>query len=189
MPSHLQDQWTKDRAKKAEYKKAREQARLEAAADPLLSKKGGKKGRKAMLKAAKFDASISIPEHIVDLTSLEQQIRRFLDDIGGHSTMVLPPMGKESRKQVHELAAAFKLKSISKGKGAGRYTTLTKTTMSGIGINAKKIARITKRSNGGFVQGASGKNSTSVPRHRDGDEVGKVCYLHSVYRAWLIKYI
>jgi hypothetical protein len=181
VPTHLQDQWNKDRAKKAEYKKARKRARLEAAADPLLPKKGGKKGRKAMLKAAKFDPSISIPERIVDLASLEQQIRRFLDDIGGHSTMVLPPMEKESRKQVHELAVAFNLKSRSKGHGAGRYTTLTKTTTSGSEIDTRKIAKIKKRINGGFMQGLSGNGKASIPRHKDGDEVGKVCHISSIY--------
>lgn len=181
MPSHLQDQWNKDRAKKAEYKKAREQARLEAAANPFLPKKGGKKSRKAMLKAAKLGQSVSIPERIIDLASLEQQIRQFLNDIGGLDTMILPPMGKESRKQVHELAAAFNLKSRSKGKGDWRYTTLMKTSMSGIGINAKKIARITKRSNGGFSHGGSGRGSAPIPRQRDGDEVGKACHIQLIY--------
>jgi len=164
---------TKIVPKRLNTKKARKRARLEAAADPLLPKKGGKKGRKAMLKAAKFDPSISIPERIVDLASLEQQIRRFLDDMGGHGTMVLPPMEKESRKQVHELAEAFNLKSRSTGHGAGRYTTLTKTTKTGMEINTNKIAKIIKRSNGGFMQRVSGNGKAPIPRHKDGDEVGK----------------
>jgi len=174
VPEHLQDQWDRDRAKKAEYKRVRAQARLDAAADPLSKKKGGKKGRKAMLAAAKLDPSISIPERVVDMVTVEHQIRRFLANIGGKSTMALPPMGKESRKQVHELAIAFHLKSLSKGKGGGRYTTLTKTTRSGIGIDEWKVRRIVNRNNG-ITQpgGGKGKNTTVMPRHRDGDEVGK----------------
>src|SRR6202167_2997202 len=92
VPEHLQDQWDRDRAKKAEYKRTRAQARLDAAADPLSKKKGGKKGRKAMLAAAKLDPSISIPERVVDMVTVEHQIRRFLANIGGKSTMALPPM-------------------------------------------------------------------------------------------------
>ena len=107
VPEHLQDQRDRDRAKKAEYKQARAQARLDAAADPLSKKKGGKKGRKAMLAAAKLDPSISIPERVVDMVTVEHQIRRFLANIGGKSTMALQPMGKESRKRVYELAVAF----------------------------------------------------------------------------------
>ena len=104
LPEHLRDQWNKDRAKKAEYKKARAHARLEAAADPLTVKKGGKKGRKAMLAAAKFNPTIEIPHRVVDMITIEQQIRRFVRDIGSGTTMSLPPMEKQSREQVHELA-------------------------------------------------------------------------------------
>jgi hypothetical protein len=89
--------------------------------------------------------------------------------------MALPPMGKESRKQVHELAIVFNLKSQSKGKGDGRYTTLTKTTRSGIEINEQKVRRVVKN-NKGFTPpgGSKGRNAVIMPRHKDGDEVGKV---------------
>jgi len=41
--------------------------------------------------------------------------------------MALPPMDKEKRKLVHEMAHAFNLKSQSEGRGEGkRYTKLTK---------------------------------------------------------------
>lgn len=172
----LQEQWEKDRARKAEIKRVRTQARLDAAADALAVKKGGKKGRKAMLAAAKFDPSIIVPERIVDMFTVEQQIRRFLENIGGKQTMVLPPMGKQSRAQVHELALAFNLKSQSKGKGKGRYPTLTKTTRSGFGINEGKIRRIVK-GGGGFMApgfGGGAKGGSAMPRHKEGDEVGKV---------------
>ena len=107
------------------------------AADPMAQHKGGKKGHKAMLAAAR--SAEDLPNRVVDLISLEQQIRRFLANVGGPASISLPPADKETRKRVHELATAFNLKSQSKGKGDGRYTTLTKTSKSGVGINQKKI--------------------------------------------------
>lgn len=182
LPEHLRDQWNKDRAKKAKHKKARAQARLEAAADPLTIKKGGKKGRKAMLAAAKFDPTVEIPHRVFDLNAIEQQIRRFIYDVESSTVMSLPPMEKQSRKQVHELALAFNLKSQSKGGGKARYITLTKTSRSGIMINEQKIRRM-KRS-GMFMKpiegGSKGKGKSTVPKHREGEEVGKVGVFPSV---------
>ncbi|KAL0957062.1 hypothetical protein HGRIS_003160 [Hohenbuehelia grisea] len=179
IPPHLLDQWEKDRAKKAENKAKRALARLELAADPLSTKKGGKKGRKAMLAAAKLDPSIvSLPNRVVDMLDIEKQIRRFLSALGGPGSMSLPPMDKSARKSVHEIALAFNLKSVSKGKGNGRYTTLQKTTRSGVGINEAKIAKIIRRWGGQPMgrpfdgQGGQGGGSR-MPKHREGDEVGK----------------
>ncbi|KAF7357984.1 hypothetical protein MVEN_00845400 [Mycena venus] len=175
IPPELQD--------KAENKRLRALARAEAAADPLGPKKGGKKGRKAMLAAARLDPTITvIPNRIIDLPTLVQQIRRFVGDIGGPQSMALPPSDKETRKNVHELALAFGLKSVSKGKGEARYTTLTKTTRSGIRVDEGKVAKVVRRAAGGrgggaFVKydgGDKGKGRVAaMPRHKDGDEVGK----------------
>ncbi|KAJ4480878.1 hypothetical protein J3R30DRAFT_3287258 [Lentinula aciculospora] len=187
VPPELADLWKKDRAKKAIRKQERELARLAAAADPLTKKKGGKKGRKAMLAGAKLDPTIVVlPNRVIDMTTLLQQIRRFIADIGGPSTMSLPPANKQTRKDIHELAAAFNLKSLSKGKGEARYTTLTKSTMSGIRVNQKKVAKIVRRSGGladdaEFVGGLDlwkkyaerSRVNKSTPKHSEGDEVGK----------------
>lgn len=183
LPPDLQAIWEKDRKAKAEYKKAREQARLENAADPMAKKKGGKKGRKAMLAAARLDPTITvIPNRIIDMVTLVQQIRRFIADVGGPSTISLPPTNKETRKNIHEMAAAFNLKSVSNGKGDSRYTTLSKTTRSGFGVNEQKVAKIVRRSGGmgargdSFINEKKGRGAPStMPRHREGDEVGKVC--------------
>ncbi|KAF7972549.1 hypothetical protein HWV62_17756 [Athelia sp. TMB] len=179
VPAQLQDQWEQDRAKKAEYKRVRAQARLDAAADAVSFKAGGKKGRKAMRAAAKLDPDSDVPNRITDMFTVEQQIRRFLENIGGKQNMVFPPMDKSSRKQVHELAIAFNLKSQSKGKGSGRYTTLIKTTRSGIGIDERKIRRIVGSASargGSFMSpvfNSGGRGGGAVPRHKEGDEVGK----------------
>ncbi|OJA21051.1 hypothetical protein AZE42_11869 [Rhizopogon vesiculosus] len=180
LPADLAAAWEKDRAKKAERKQAREEARLLAAVDPLTPKRGRKKARKAMRAAANLDPSVlaQMPNAIVDMVSLEKQIRRFIDDIGGSNTMVLPPMDKASRKLVHELALAFNLKSQSKGEGKGRYTTLTKTTWTRT-VNEQKLKKIMKRYDGGFNRpydpNGQGKTRAVMPKHKDGDEVGKAC--------------
>jgi len=187
LPPDLQAQWEKDREAKAERKKNRERARLEVAADPLTKKKGGKKGRKAMLAAAKLDPTINvIPNRVIDMVTLVQQIRRFITDIGGPSTMSLPPTNKETRKNIHEMAHAFKLKSLSQGNGDARYTTLTKTTKTGTYINENKIDKIMRGSGGmgakgnSFISNKKGRGAPFVmPRQREGEEVGKVRFLIS----------
>ncbi|KAI0046164.1 hypothetical protein FA95DRAFT_1412088 [Auriscalpium vulgare] len=181
VPAHLRDQWARDRAKKAEFKRLREQARLEAAADPLTPKKGGKKGRKAMFAAAALDTSIIVPNRVVSMGSLEAQIRRFLADIGGPTTMPLPPMAKDVRANVHELALAFNLKSQSKGKGNGRYPVLIKTTRSGVGINERKVRGILRRAGvdvdemrgGAWGGGGGGGGGGGKLKPKEGEVVGK----------------
>ena len=192
LPPDHQALWEKDRKAKAEYKKAREQARLEKAADPMAKKKGGKKGRKAMLAAAELDPTITvIPNRIIDMVTLVQQIRRFIADISGPPTMSLPPTNKETRKNIHEMAVAFNLNSLSKGNGDARYTTLSKTTRSGFGVDEQKVAKIVRRSGGmgargdSFIREKKGKGAPSVPRHREGDEVGKVRNFIPSWRASL----
>ncbi|KAH8107657.1 hypothetical protein BXZ70DRAFT_3101 [Cristinia sonorae] len=176
LPADLQAQWERDREKKAENKRKRALARAQAAADPLVKKKGGKKGMKAMLQAAQLDSDEDIPNTIVNLVTLEQQIRRFLNNIGGPQSMVLPPANKHTRKQIHELAEAFSLKSVSKGKGNTRYTTLSKTTRSGLNIKEGKVRRILREVDGNW-QGPERRGdrikATSLAKHREGEEVGK----------------
>jgi len=187
LPLDLRVQWEKDRLKKADYKNAREFERLARAADPLSRKKGGKKGRKAMLAAASSDPTIVVlPNRVIDLTTLVQQIRRFTADIGGPSSMALPPTNKATRKDIHEIALAFGLKSQSKGKESVRYTTLYKTSMSGIRVDEAKVAKIMRRSGGPSWKGESfgsegwkRKSAGTMLRQREGDEVGKVSMLHT----------
>ena len=50
-------------AKKAARKQLRAQARLEQAADPLIQKKGGKKGRNVTSAAAALDPTIKLLNH------------------------------------------------------------------------------------------------------------------------------
>ncbi|KAF9230924.1 hypothetical protein BU15DRAFT_91021 [Melanogaster broomeanus] len=155
------------------------QSRLQVAVDPFSNHKGGKKARKAMLAASKLnpeDLVSMVPNAIVDMASLEAQIRRFVGDIGGKSSMALPAMDKASRKKVDELAAAFGLSSQSKGNGVRRYTTLMKTTRTGI-VKEGELKAILKRFRNTFDRAYDRKNGGDskgrLPRHREGDEVGK----------------
>ena len=180
LPPELKELWEKDRAKKAEHKRKRAQDKLLVASDPLLPKKGGKKGMKAALRAARLDSDddTDLPNRVVDFVSLEAQIRRFLEDIGGRETMVLPPCDKSTRAMVHELATAFNLKSQSKGKGKARYTTLTKKTNSGINVNEKKVRRIMRQATGTWdgpdVGWGSKRGGASLGKQKEGEVVGKV---------------
>ena len=174
----LEEQWRKDRAKKAERKRQRRLERLAKAADPFTPKSGGKKGRKAMLAAARLHQSI-VQNRIVNMPALVTQIRVFVVNPGENEAMVLPPMSSPNRKMVHELAFAFGLKSKSRGSGEGRYSSLTRTKKTGLAVDERLIARILRRGERiGF--GDSGgsehaKEKYGLPRNRDGDEVGKVC--------------
>ncbi|TFK20756.1 hypothetical protein FA15DRAFT_113239 [Coprinopsis marcescibilis] len=191
VPENLQATWDKDRAKKAQYKAQREAEKLGRALDPFSDKKGGKKGRKAMLAAARSDGPLTViasSNRIIDMSTLIQMIRRFVADVGGKSTLSLPPTSKETRKNVHELAIAFGLKSVSKGHGEGRYVTLGKTTRTGVGrVDERKVERIVRRSGGAgdrgndfYGGGGKGKGKGggrgggggAMPRHQEGDQVG-----------------
>jgi hypothetical protein len=172
-PPDLQEQWKKDRKTKAEKRRLRRQALLEQAADPLSVKKGGKKSRKLIRAAANADPSELIPNRIFNMSTLVEQIRRFAATIEGGSSMALPPMPKYERARVHEIALAFNLKSQSRGKGFNRYTTLWRTSFTGLQIDEKKIARSVANQDKGF--GPKGKGASRNPPPKDGDEVGKVC--------------
>lgn len=144
----------------------------------MTKKKGGKKGLKDMIAVSRLeeDGPIELPNRIVNLTTLEQQIRRFLQDIGGPKTLLLPPCDKATRKKIHTLANAFSLKSQSKGNGSARYTTLTKTSYSGVAIRENKVMRLLREDDRNWSgPGGRGKtNATSLAKHREGEEVGKV---------------
>lgn len=125
-----------------------------------------------MLTAQRLEDAIILPNRIVDITTLVQQIRRFTDVSCLKQTMALPPMETGHRKKVHELAHAFSLKSKSQGSGNGRYISLIKTTRTVLAkVDEKKIARVL------------GNHRKPVQRQREGEEVGKVGISSSSHRV------
>ena len=96
----------------------RELARVKAAPDPLVAKQG----------------------RILDMVSVEQQIRRLLADKGKRD-MALPACDKSTGEKISTLGALFGLQCTTKDSELGRFTTLTKTKDSGKKIDKKKVVR------------------------------------------------
>jgi hypothetical protein len=106
----LKKAWNNDR----EVKKAKKEAREELRTQGLLGRR--KKGKADL--AEKYSEGLSIQE-------FKEELEGFLNS--PHQTLSLPPMGKNERKMVHELAAVFGLRSKSTGQGLARYPSLVKT--------------------------------------------------------------
>ncbi|KAH8688897.1 hypothetical protein BGW36DRAFT_81741 [Talaromyces proteolyticus] len=104
---HLKQSWEKDRGKKKARKKEREQLRAQG----LLGRKQKPSSKSAI--------SIGLDEVKTKLRSFLQSSAESLD---------LPPMRKNQRRLVHEMANALGLKSQSRGKGFTRYPVMYKTS-------------------------------------------------------------
>lgn len=176
LPDDLLSQWERDRAKKAENKRLRKEARMLAALDPFSPKSGGKKSHKLMLAALKRqqqqgggggEGDPCTPSVDVDMEAVEVQLRQFATTPSERQSMVLPPMHKAARKTVHELATAFGLKSVSKGHGVARYVTLMKKARMGIAREGQ-VRAILRREQ---------KRGTPRSFLREGEEVGKASVL------------
>jgi hypothetical protein len=143
VPLELQDVWKRDCAKKAEYKRAREEKRRLAMLDLFPPSNSRAKGKGKAVAWAEDDHDRSDdyghegeekkPLPIIDLVFLTAQIRTFIHDIG-RQAMVLPSMETASRALVHKIAVAFNLKSKSSEKGDDRHITPIRTSKTGIGI-------------------------------------------------------
>ena len=175
LPPHLLGQFEKDRQKKAERKKERKLKRLERDADPFSQKKGGKRDQKAMF-AATDPTITALHNRVINLTTLVHLIRQFVNNLGGPASMELPPADKSMRQKLHRIANAFNLKSVSSGKEGARYTTLTKTSRTGVRVDERTIARIVGDGGNSFLNHNSrsekGKGVGRASRHREGDVVG-----------------
>jgi hypothetical protein len=125
----LEDQWSKDRSKKSEYKRQRALARAEAVEATSMSKKGPRA-------PAAFAGSS-------DAAFLNNRIRDFLLYELSSPSMALPPMSKKSRVAVHLLAEVYGLKSKSLGKGKARFPLLERTSRSTVyGVDERKVRAI-----------------------------------------------
>ncbi|SNX82293.1 uncharacterized protein MEPE_00999 [Melanopsichium pennsylvanicum] len=130
-----------------------------------------------------------------NMDELNQQIQMFISE-KGRNTMRCQPMDKFARAEVHALAAAYGLGSKSKGKGKDRFPTLIKTSKSGLNVDYRKVKRIVYSNAGatfgndagrsdfkdkgrknkndrfGGAGGKYGVGGGTVPKNRDGEEVG-----------------
>ncbi|EED14164.1 R3H and G-patch domain protein, putative [Talaromyces stipitatus ATCC 10500] len=104
----LEQAWEKDRNKKKAKKREREQLRAEG----LLGKNKKKLDRRGKDKG-------------FGIEGLKIEVRTFLQSQS--ESLDLPPMKKQHRRVIHELANALMLKSQSRGKGNARFPVLYKT--------------------------------------------------------------
>ncbi|KAJ5801420.1 uncharacterized protein N7518_003488 [Penicillium psychrosexuale] len=105
----LQEVWQNDRTKK----KIRKMERAELRAQGLLGRKAGKP-----------DLKVKYPKEM-NMEEFMTEIRSFL--MSAKNSLSLPPMTKQRRKLIHELANALNLKSQSRGNGLSRFPVLNKT--------------------------------------------------------------
>ncbi|KAE8148830.1 hypothetical protein BDV25DRAFT_141423 [Aspergillus avenaceus] len=106
----LENAWWNDREKKKVRKQRREELRRQG----LLGKVRDNPDLKS-----KYSHGMSIEE-------LKEEIRVFL--LSSKNSLPLPPMDKQRRKLVHDLANALTLNSQSRGKGTSRFPILHKTS-------------------------------------------------------------
>ncbi|KAJ5118522.1 hypothetical protein N7448_010229 [Penicillium atrosanguineum] len=106
---NLHEAWQTDRKKKSAKKKEREELRSQG----LLGRDPG-------------DADLKIKySKGMDLEELITEMRTFL--LSSKTSLSLPPMTKNHRKTIHELANTLNLKSQSRGNGPARFPILVKT--------------------------------------------------------------
>lgn len=164
IPTHLKAQWERDRAKKAESKRARRLARIQQnSLKPKERKKLRKKSELQLLQAGLLaPASSSTPR--LELVDVEVLLREYVADIGNDSPLKLPPLDKETRAKIHQLAHAFHLRSKSQGYGEDRFITLFKTSKTGMPTKEWQVDKL--------LRGRS-QQGRHIVRHKEGDEVGK----------------
>ncbi|EKV16709.1 hypothetical protein PDIG_18980 [Penicillium digitatum PHI26] len=105
-----EEAWQNDRTKK----RIRKKERAELRAQGLLGRKVGN-----------ADLKVKYPKEM-NMEEFMTEIRSFL--ISPKNCLSLPPMTKQRRKLIHELANALNLKSQSRGHGLSRFPVLNKTT-------------------------------------------------------------
>ncbi|PYI21148.1 hypothetical protein BO99DRAFT_86312 [Aspergillus violaceofuscus CBS 115571] len=137
LEAELLSAWQTDRAKKRSRKQQREQLRSE-----------GLLGRQT----AEPDLRVKYAKGM-DTTELKMEIRLFL--LSTKHSLVLPPMAKQQRKLVHELANMLCLTSQSRGKGANRFPIMNKTSRTP-GFTQQTIPQLERiLSKGKYVQRGS----------------------------------
>ncbi|KAJ6111596.1 hypothetical protein N7523_007657 [Penicillium sp. IBT 18751x] len=106
----LHEAWQTDRKKKTAKKKEREELRSQG----LLGRASGDADLKV-----KYSKGMNLEELITEM-------RNFL--LSSKTSLSLPPMTKNHRKTIHELANTLSLKSQSRGNGMARFPILVKTS-------------------------------------------------------------
>lgn len=156
----LQKKWRMDRAKKAERKKARAEARRQSSP----------KTKKQWKKAEKRQDDTPPP----DMATLHDRIRQFICFDTDEKTLTLPPVDKKSRAAIHEIANLYRMKSQSYGSGRRRHPVLTRTerTTHILKSRAPLFEILNQFTNQGG-RNAAVRSMAMVPRNREGAIVGQ----------------
>ncbi|RFU24310.1 hypothetical protein B7463_g12029, partial [Scytalidium lignicola] len=167
LEASMQMAFANDRVKKKERKQEREELRVRG----LLGSKTDKPGLKQ-----KYGEGMG-------MSAIKEEIRDFLR--GTNTTLALPPMNKEDRKVVHEIANAFRLKSKSAGQGNNRFPVLYRSSRTARyeehvfnAVEARVSRRFLPRMdirqrNSGAMSKRSGRGTNNAGvTYRDGDVVG-----------------
>ncbi|KAI3080967.1 hypothetical protein CBS147343_3201 [Aspergillus niger] len=161
LESELVNAWQNDRAKK----KARKQKREELRSLGLLGR-----GRQNPSLKDKYSNGIGNED-------LKSEIRHFL--LSPKDSLALPPMSKQHRKLVHELANVLSMKSQSRGKGSWRFPIVHKTSRTPT-YTSKTVSQMDRiLSNGRGQRGLKPRDSkTSKPsKSRRGRTDATVSYM------------
>ncbi|KAJ5520630.1 hypothetical protein N7463_001083 [Penicillium fimorum] len=163
----LQEAWQNDRTKKRLRKMEREELRAQG----LLGRKAGNP-----------DLKVKYPKEM-NMEGFMTELRLFL--MSAKNSLSLPPMTKQRRKLIHELANALNLKSQSRGNGLSRFPVLNKTartprytakTISNVDelLSGRKFNRRLFKSWGTEVQKFSQpkRGKSGAASYMDGDVVG-----------------
>jgi hypothetical protein len=141
----LQNQWANDRSKKASKKAEREELR----ALGMLGKKN----------KFKPDMNQRYTEGIT-MGQVRFELQDFLDE-DDMTTKAFPPMQKNDRKVLHEIANHFNLKSKSVGSGKNRAPVLIKTSRT-IEWSEQHFARVSNMVSKGYMKNSSRKPKSTV---------------------------
>jgi hypothetical protein len=141
----LQNQWANDRSKKASKKAEREELRQLG----LLGKKN----------KFKPDMNQRYTEGIT-MGQVRFELQDFLEE-DDMTTKAFPPMQKNDRKVLHEIATHFNLKSKSVGSGKNRAPVLIKTTRT-VEWSEEHFSRVSNFVSKGYMKNSSRKPKSSI---------------------------
>lgn len=177
LKENMRDVWENDRRKKSLKKAEREDLRAQG----MLGAAG---------RSGKADLSKKYPLGMTT-TQIFDELRIFMQE-DGQQSRPFPPMDKEERKALHDIANALNLKSRSVGVGGDRFPVLYKTSqtfytaktfdravtaskqgmLSRDGRFAKKFARKNARAGAKGKAGGGSGGATSAATLRNGEVVG-----------------
>ncbi|KAG9961778.1 hypothetical protein KCU61_g5305, partial [Aureobasidium melanogenum] len=141
----LRNQWANDRSKKASKKAEREELRQLG----LLGKKN----------KFKPDMNQRYTEGIT-MAQVRFELQDFLEQ-EDHTTKAFPPMQKNDRKVLHEIANHFNLKSKSVGSGKNRAPVLIKTSRT-VEWSEQHFHRVSSFVSRGYLKNSSKKPKSTM---------------------------